>query len=195
VTPELPQRCVPIIQSLRSVQSVRSRRKFKNLPWSPSKDSTTTFRSSRYGSKAWSRNFHVSRLLETWKCKIGAKRKATSNRHEQLSWKSRGLRHNFRPTSCMFDHRIENGEQFSHASDQRDFRACPYFAGACKSRGLPNYVGWPPRAQDDGGWFSLSHHYFRIFSLSPCFHSFTPIRCLSHCQILQNTWTNACALI
>ena len=34
---------------------------------------------------------------------------------------SSGLKKGFRPTSFMFDHRIENCEQLVHASDQGDF--------------------------------------------------------------------------
>src|SRR5262245_31423771 len=37
---------------------------------------------------------------------------------EQLSSKSRGLRNNFRPTSFMFEHRVKNRQEFSHASNQ-----------------------------------------------------------------------------
>jgi len=43
---------------------------------------------------------------------------------------SSGLRNNFRPVSFMFYHRIENRQQFSHASDECDLWS---FAGIAQS--------------------------------------------------------------
>src|SRR5688572_2855730 len=47
---------------------------------------------------------------------------------KQLSLKSIGLHSNLSPTSSMFDHRIENCQQFAHASDERKLWSLPCIA-------------------------------------------------------------------